>query len=299
MRITLSGGTGFLGRHLISRLIADGHQVQILARKPATGLPAGVETFLWNPSKVEAPIEAFEGVDAIVHLAGESVNQRWTPEVKRLIRSSRLDSTRSLVHSLSTLAHRPPHLISASAIGFYGDRGDELLTESSTAGTGFLAEHTVEWEREANLARALGIRVNCIRTGIVLGIGGGALESMLPVFRLGVGGKLGSGQQWMSWIHIEDWSSAVIDLLTKDSGSGPVNLTAPQAVRNAEFTSILGKVLKRPAFFTVPEFGLKLIFGEMSTLLLSSQRVAPDLLLQSGFEFRHSGLETALRSLLQ
>lgn len=299
MRITLSGATGFLGRHLVSRLLAEGHSIHLLVRTPVTGFPSGVESFLWNPPKVEAPPEAFQDADAIIHLAGAPVNQRWTPESKALLTSSRLDSTRSLVQSLSTLSRRPPILLSASAIGWYGDRGDEVLTESSQAGTGFLAALSVDWEREANLARALGLRVYCLRTGVVLGREGGALPSMLPVFRLGAGGKLGAGQQWMSWVHLEDWTSAVVSLLSGTLPSSPINLTAPKPVRNEEFTAVLGKVLHRPAFLTVPEFALNLIFGEMSTILLASQRVEPDALLKSGFDFRHPGLESALRSLLQ
>ena len=299
MRITLSGATGFLGRHLVSRLVEEGHSICLLARQPVTGLPSSVDTLLWNPPRVAPPPEAFDGVDAVIHLAGASVNQRWTAQAKALLRSSRLDSTRSLVQSLSTLSRRPGIFLSASATGVYGDRGDEVLTESSSEGEGFLAQLSVDWEREANLARALGLRVNCLRTGVVLGMEGGALPSMLPVFRLGAGGKLGNGQQWMSWIHVEDWTSSVLHLLRSEVASGPFNLTAPEPSRNADFTHTLGKVLRRPAFLTVPEFGLRLVFGEMSTILLASQRVLPDALLKSGFEFRYPGLESALRSLLQ
>ena len=299
MRITLTGGSGFLGRHLTQRLVADGHTVALLGRKPLTGLPSGVESFVWNPPQVGIPAEALAGSDAVIHLAGATVNQRWTAASKAELRSSRLDSTRSLVQALSTMSQRPRVLLSSSAIGFYGSRGDETLDESSTAGSGFLADLSVEWEREANLARALGLRVNCLRTGVVLGLEGGALPSMLPVFRLGAGGKLGNGQQWMSWIHIEDWVGAVLSLLTTETASGPVNLTAPEPSRNREFTETLGKVLRRPAFFTVPELALKLIFGEMSTILLGSQRVLPETLRHHGYAFRYMALESALRSLLQ
>lgn len=299
MRITLTGGTGFLGMPLIAKLAAAGHQVNLLARKPITGLPAGVETFLWNPPRVEAPQEAFEGVDAIIHLAGAPVNQRWTPETKALLRTSRVESTRSLVQSLSTLSRRPSILLSGSAIGIYGDRGDETLTEQSRPAKSFLADLSVEWEKEAYLARSLGIKVCCLRTGIVLGKEGGALASMLPVFRLGIGGRLGSGKQWMSWIHLEDWLEAVEFLMLQENPPLCANLTAPEPVQNAEFTRILGKVLGRPAFFPVPEVALKLIFGEMSAILLGSQNVIPEALLKSGYEFRHRGLESGLRNLLQ
>ncbi len=299
MRIVLSGATGFLGQHLVDRLCAEGHSVALLARRPVTGLPASVETFLWNPPKAEAPAQTFEGAEAVIHLAGATVNQRWTKESKELLRSSRLDSTRSLVQSFSTLSRRPSLFLSASATGFYGDRGDELLTEASAAGDNFLAVLSVDWEKEASLARALGMRVQLLRTGVVLGLKGGALPSMLPVFRLGIGGKLGSGQQWMSWIHVEDWVGAVLKLLNLELPSGPYNLTAPEPSRNEEFTRLLGKVLHRPAFLPVPEFALKLLFGEMSTVILGSQRVIPVALLKSGYEFRHPALESGLRSLLQ
>lgn len=299
MRITLTGATGFLGMPLIARLTAAGHQVNLLARKPVTGLPSGVETFLWNPPRVEAPAEAFDNVDAIIHLAGAPVNQRWTPESKALLRSSRVESTRSLVQSLSTLSRRPAILLSGSAIGIYGDRGDETLTEQSKPSKSFLADLSVEWEKEATLARALGVKVCCLRTGIVLGTDGGALASMLPVFRLGAGGRLGSGKQFMSWIHLDDWLESVLFLLQQDTPPLCANLTAPEPVRNADFTRILGKVLGRPAFFPVPELALKLVFGEMSTILLASQNVIPEALMQSGYTFRHPGLESALRNLLQ
>ena len=299
MRITLSGATGFLGRHLVERLSKEGHSVCLLTRRPLTGLPSGVETFIWNPPRVEPAPEAFESSDAVIHLAGATVNQRWTEESKKLLRSSRLDSTRSLVQALSTLSRRPGLLLSSSAIGYYGNRGEEILTEESSAGEGFLADLSVDWEREANLARSLGMRVQCLRTGVVLGNDGGALRSMLPVFRLGMGGRLGGGQQWMSWIHLEDWVGSVLHLLQNNLPSGPFNLTAPQPVRNAEFTIALGKALHRPAFLIVPELALKLLLGEMSSVLLGSQRVSPAAILKAGYEFRYPVLESGLRSLLQ
>lgn len=299
MRITLSGATGFLGQHLMRRLSEEGHQIALLTRRPVTGLAANVESYLWDPPRIGPPEAALAGSDALIHLAGATVNQRWTRQVKELLRSSRLDSTRSLVQGLSTLAERPRLFLSSSAIGFYGARGDESLTETSKAGHGYLAELSVEWENEALLARALGVRVNLLRTGVVLGREGGALASMLPVFRLGLGGKLGNGRQWMSWIHVEDWVEATISLLDEKVAGGPVNLTAPAPVRNEEFTATLGRVLRRPAVFPVPEMALKLIFGEMSTVLLASQRVLPQALTAAGYGFRYPGLESALRQLLQ
>lgn len=299
MRIVLSGATGFLGLHLVERLCAEGHSIALLARSPLTGLPASVETYLWNPPRVQAPLQALEAADVVIHLAGATVNQRWTQQSKELLRSSRIDSTRSLVESLSTLSQRPALLLSASATGFYGDRGDETLTESSGPGDGFLADLSVSWEKEATLARALGMKVQLLRTGVVLGLRGGALPSMLPVFRLGIGGRLGSGQQWMSWIHIEDWVGSVLKLLRDELPSGAYNLTAPEPCRNEEFTRLLGKVLDRPAFLPVPEFALNLLFGEMSTVILGSQRAIPEALLKSGYQFRYPALESGLRSLLQ
>ena len=294
MRITLTGATGFLGRILIQRLSAAGHSICLLSRKPVTGLPQNVEIFMWDPPQVEPPPEAFQDSDAVIHLAGAPVSQRWTAEAKALIRSSRMDSTRMLVQSLSTMSRRPPLLLSASAIGFYGERGDEVLNESSGVGSGFLADLSEDWENQANLARSLGMRVNCLRTGVVLGKGGGALDAILPPFRFGVGGKLGTGQQWMSWIHLEDWIGMVLYLLEHKIASGPANLTSPNPIRNAEFTATLGRVLHRPALLTVPAFMLNLLFGEMSTLVLLSQRVLPT----TEYEFRFPTLEPALRSLL-
>ncbi len=293
MRITLTGATGFLGRTLVQRLSANGHSICLLTRKPVTGLAENVEIFMWDPPRVAPPAESLEMSDAVIHLAGTPVNQRWTAEAKNELRASRIDSTRTLVQSLSALGRRPPLLLSASAIGFYGERGDELLDESSSVGEGFLASLSEDWEKQANLARSLGMRVNCLRTGIVLGKGG-ALESMLPPFRFGVGGKLGTGQQWMSWIHVDDWVGMVLHLLENQIGSGPANLTGPNPVRNLEFTATLGRVLRRPALLTVPAFALKLLLGEMSTVVLMSQRVVPT----TKYEFRFPGLEAALRSLL-
>jgi hypothetical protein len=298
MRITLSGATGFLGKQLASRLIADGHQVHMLVRRPLTGWPPDIEYFLWDPPKSPPPAASIMDVDAVIHLAGATVNQRWTAEAKALIRSSRIEPTRSLVGALSALEKRPPQLISASAVGFYGDRADEVLTEESTPGTGYLSEVCLEWEREALLAKGLGMSVALLRTGVVLGRGGGALASMLPAFRFGVGGKLGTGTQYMSWIHMEDWVSAVVHLLQHPAANGAFNLSAPEPATNADFTSALGRALRRPALFTIPTFALKAIFGEMSTILLASQRAVPRALEQNGFRFQHAQLETALRSLL-
>ena len=299
MRITLTGATGFLGRLLTQRLIREGHETRLLIRRAEPGLPPEAQIFFWDPPRLQPPMESLEGADAIINLAGAPVAQRWTQASRQLLRSSRLDPTRLLIEALSTLSHRPAILLNASAIGYYGNREDEELTEASAAGDGFLAQLSVEWERQASLARALGLRVHLLRTGVVLGQEGGALPAMLPVFRAGLGGRLGSGRQWMSWIHKDDWIGAVLHLLVHDLPPGPVNLTAPHPVRNSDFSLMLGKVLRRPAIFPVPAFLLRLIFGDMSSVLLDSQRVLPRSLESANYSYLYPQLESALRGLLQ
>lgn len=299
MLVTLTGATGLLGRELVQHLLAAGHQLRVLSRSPRAGLPSGVELFLWDTLKAPPPLAALSGADAVIHLAGEPIAQRWTPAVKKALATSRIDSTRLLVEALSALPERPRILLSASAIGIYGDRGDENLTEASSPGQGFLPQLSLDWEAQANLARGLGLRVNLLRTGIVLSPQGGALAQMLPPFRLGVGGRLGSGAQWMSWIHIRDWCRAVSFLLDSTQESSAVNLTAPAPVSNATFTSTLGRVLHRPALLPVPQFALEWIFGEMSQIVLGSQRVLPAWLETQGFTFQFRELAPALRELLQ
>lgn len=299
MRVTLTGATGFLGRLLAERLIRDGHEVRLLVRRAIPGLPPEAQIYLWDPPRLEAPAESLAGADAIINLAGTPVAQRWTRDSQRLMRSSRLDSTRVLIEALSTISERPAILLNASAIGFYGHRGDEVLTETSSPGTRFLANLSVEWEKQANLGRALGMRVNTLRTGIVLGLGGGALPAMLGPFRAGIGGRLGPGNQWMSWIHVEDWVRSVMHLLENEVPAGPVNLVSPNPSQNSEFTATLGKVLRRPAMIPVPAFALKMLFGEMSSILLDSQRVEPKSLETASFSFLYPQLEPALRNLLQ
>ena len=276
MKIALTGAGGFLGRALAPRLIAAGHSVQPINLRASAALPP---------------------VDAVVHLAGEPVAQRWTAQVKRRILDSRAQLTRGLVESMALLAPRPATLISASAIGIYGSPGDRILTEDSPPGTGFLSDVCVVWERTAGVANALGIRVVNLRSGIVLG-DGGALARMLPAFRWGVGGRLGSGRQWMSWIHIDDWAALVEFALRAKRLRGPVNAAAPNPTRNAEFTRTLASVLHRPAFAAAPPFALKLLFGEMAGVLLSSQRVLPKAAQAAGFQFRYPELGPALGHLL-
>ncbi len=294
MRITLTGATGFIGGHLVQALLSGGHQLSILTR---TGRPgSNPRYFEWDNSCLP-PAEALQA-DAIIHLAGESVAQRWTAEVKRQIRSSRVDVTRALVNGIAQAASKPEVLISASAIGIYGPRGDEILTEGSSAGSGFLEDVCIAWERESQRAAELGVRVVNPRLGIVLGPDGGALQKMVPPFRIGVGGRLGSGTQWMSWIHIDDVVGLLQFALERSEVSGPMNVTAPCPVKNADFTRDLASVLKRPAILPVPLFALKLLFGEMSSVLVSSQRVVPQAATKADYDFRYRKIRPALEQIL-
>jgi len=291
MRVTLTGATGFLGQALTARLRDGGHETVILTRA-ARGRAGHAD---WDPMSGPADLR---GAEAVVHLAGEPVAQRWSTEVKKKIRDSRVVGTRHLVAGIAAADVRPRVLVCASAIGYYGDRGDELLTEQSGPGRGFLPETCVEWEREARAAEALGVRVVCLRIGIVLGQGGGALAQMLPPFRMGAGGRLGDGRQWMSWIHLADAAGLAEWAMLNGAVAGPVNATAPGAVRNSDFTSELARVLRRPAVVPVPTFGLKLLFGEMARVLLESQRVQPKAALDGGYRFRFPELPAALGDLL-
>jgi len=276
MKCVVSGGTGFLGRHVVARLKRGGHDVSAWGRK--------------------ADYSSLVGCDAVIHLAGEPVAQRWNGEVKARIRDSRVEGTRALVEAMGRLERQPLVLVSASAIGIYGDRGDEVLTESSAPGTGFLAETCVEWEAEASRASEFGIRVAKLRIGFVLGHGG-ALAKMVPAFRAFVGGRLGTGKQWMPWIHVDD-VAAMFAHAVENEVRGVWNATSPNPVRNAEFTRELGAVLRRPALFPVPPFALKIAFGELAQHMLDSARVVPEAALAAGFEFRYAGLAGALRNLL-
>jgi uncharacterized protein (TIGR01777 family) len=297
MNITVTGATGFVGAHLTRALLNAGHTVHALARKRPANLPAAVQFSEWRSSEQEPPRESLDGADAVIHLVGEPVAQRWTPEAKKRIRGSRVDGTRHLVNALSTESRRPRVLISASAIGIYGSRGDEILTEQSSPGDDFLATLVSDWEKAALLAEALGIRVVRFRFGVVLGEGG-ALAKMLPPFRLGVGGRLGNGRQWMSWIHIDDVINLILFILTNAGVHGPVNATAPEPVTNADFTKELASALHRPAILPVPKLALNLLFGEMAGMVLASQRVIPEAAKGLGFEFQYPKLGPALRNVL-
>jgi uncharacterized protein len=302
MKILITGSTGLVGGALVSELAQAGHTVCRLVR-PATKREAirGGSGFdvKWDPVTGELGAAAV-GADAVVNLAGASIAQgRWTGERKRVLRSSRVDSTRALVNALAKMAVRPRVLVSASAIGIYGDRGDEVLTEESRPGTDFLSEIAVAWEAEGEKAEALGIRVVRVRFGLILARHGGALPKMVRPFRMGVGGKIGSGQQWMSWISLEDVIGALRFALENSAVRGPINVVSPQPVRNGEFTTALAKALHRPALFPAPAFALRLMLGEMAdALLLASQRVMPVQLEKLGYKFLHSDLQATLAGLL-
>jgi len=272
MRVAVTGSNGFVGRAVTATLAAAGHSV----------LPVNMR---------ESP--AAPPCDAVVHLAGEPVAQRWTAEAKRRIRESRVDGTLRLVESFARLPAPPGVLVAASAVGYYGSRGDEILTEDSAPGADFLAEVCVAWERAAGEARALGVRVINLRIGMALGRGG-ALARMLPAFKLGAGGRLGPGNQWMSWIHIDDLAALILFTLTHAALDGPVNGVAPHPVSNAAFTRALASILHRPAFVAAPAFLLKLALGEMSGILLASQRALPRAAQSAGFEFRYPEIGAAL-----
>ena len=301
MKVLVTGSTGLVGTALVSALAHDGHTVCRLMRPQSVVAGGAKEGFdvAWNPATGELG-GASVGADAVVNLAGASIaGGRWTKERKELLRSSRVDTTRALVGALAKMNARPRVLVSGSAIGIYGDRRDEVLTEESKPGTDFLAGLAREWEAEALKAEALGIRVVLARFGIILARHGGALAKMLLPFKLGVGGRLGSGKQWMSWITLEDVVGIIRFALENGAVRGAVNVVAPQAMQNAEFTKVLAKTLYRPALFPAPAFALRLALGEMAdALLLSSQRVVPERLEQMSHAFRYAILSLALNAIL-
>lgn len=298
MTVTVTGATGFVGRRLVEALRQDGHTVVALSRRTNVAFGPNVAVVYWDPVAGLPPDESVHRVDAVVHLAGEPVAQRWTPEVKRRIRDSRVLGTRHLARAIAAARRPPATLICASAVGYYGFRGDEILTEQSGPGQGFLPEVCVAWEQAAQEAAAAGLRVVNLRIGVVLGEGGGALEKMLPAFRAGVGGRLGSGRQWMSWIHADDVVGLIRYALTQPL-RGPVNAVSPVPVTNAEFTRELAAVLRRPALFPAPGFAVRALFGEMAQIVLGSQRVLPAAAESAGYPFLHRELGPALREILR
>jgi uncharacterized protein len=297
VKVAITGASGLIGSALVSRLVDDGHSVRRLVRSRDE---LGPDTFLWNPEEGTLDPSALESVEAVVHLAGETIAGRWTSDKKRRIRDTRVLGTRLVSEAVADCNRPPKVLLCASAAGYYGDRGEELLTEESGSGGGFLADVVREWEAASEPAREAGTRVVNIRSGQVLSTSGGALRSLLPPFRLGLGGPLGGGRQYMSWITLDDEVSAIRHALRNEDLTGPVNLVAPNPVTNREFAKTLGRVLHRPALIPTPTLPLRLAFGGefVKEVLLVSERPVPERLTASGFEFEHPELEPALRHLL-
>jgi hypothetical protein len=294
MNVLISGATGLIGSALVPELEANGHTVTRLSRSQS-----GADTVRWDPSAGTIDGD-LEGTEAVVHLAGESIAQgRWSPDKKRRILDSRVQGTRLLAERISALATPPKVMVSTSAVGYYGDRGDEVLTEESAPGADFLAKVCREWEAAAEPARQAGIRVVHPRLGIVLSPQGGALGTTLPIFKLGGGGKIGSGRQWWSWVTLDDVVGSIVHALTDETVEGPVNVGSPNPMTNAEYTKVLGKVLGRPTVLPLPAPAARVMLGEVAdALLLSSQRMRPAKLEATGYVFRYPQLEGALRHLL-
>jgi len=304
MRVTLTGATGLIGPSLVATLRERDAQVTVLTRDPerAKAKLGDVEAVRWELNSEPAPAEALAGRDAIVHLAGEPVAQRWSAKVKQAIRESRLLGTHNLIEGIRAVAQeagqRPGTLVSSSAIGYYGPHGDEPLDEDAAPGSDFLAEVCVEWENAAAAARELGLRVVQVRTGVVLDSDGGALSKMLPPVRLGVGGPVAGGRQYISWIHAKDLVGMMLAAIEDERWSGPVNATAPEPATNRDFSKVLGGVLGRPALLPVPGAALRVLYGEMAEIVTSGARVLPAKPLVLGYKFSHPQLEEALRSAL-
>lgn len=298
MDYLVTGATGFIGHKLVARLLADGNEVSYLARRRSKTLDSRAAFHLWSPGE-PPPLDSAPTADVVINLAGEPVAQRWNNDIKSRIFRSRVNGTRDLVSAMSKLKHKPSLLISASATGYYGSRGDELLTEASSPGTDFLANVCVHWEQEALRATEFGTRVVLIRISPVLGREGGLLAKVLPVFRLGLGGKLGSGKQWMPWIHVDDLVELLVFSATHPNLEGTFNASVPTPTTNADFTRALAAAIHRPAIFPVPKFALRLVLGEAADSVIASQRVAPNATEGSGFRFRYPDLANALKDLLQ
>jgi uncharacterized protein (TIGR01777 family) len=293
MRITITGAGGLIGSKLVERLQARGDEVTTLSRNPSR--PGAVR---WLPEQEPAPAEALAGRDGVVHLAGENVAQRWSDGAKRSIRSSRELGTRNLVAGIAAAEPRPRVLVSASAVGYYGPHGDERIDEDAPPGHDFLAQVCVIWEQEAERAREHGVRVATVRTGVVLGQGGGALAKMLPFFKLGVGGPVAGGYQYMPWIHVDDVVGIFVAALDGEAWDGPVNATAPEPVTNRAFSKALGRALHRPAFAPVPALAVRTLYGEMAEIVTTGQRVIPRRAQERGYAFAHPDLDEALRAAL-
>src|SRR5919202_3721140 len=300
MRIVIAGGSGFLGQPLADAWAAEDHQVIVLTRGRASQGSRGRESITWTPDGQAGPwARQLEGADAVINLAGESIaGKRWSDAQKQRIRESRVLATRSLASAIAQAGMPPRVFVSGSAVGYYGPHGDELVTESSAAGSDFLARVCVEWEAEAQRAATSRVRLVCIRTGLVLSKRGGALPQMLLPFRIGAGGPVGSGRQYWPWIHIDDWMAMVRWAVTTATVTGPLNVTAPEPVTNTEFARALGRAMHRPAFMAAPDFALRLALGEMADgLLLSGQRAIPAKAERLGFAFKYRRVDEALRAI--
>ncbi len=297
MNVTLTGATGLIGSGIVRALQARGDGVTVLSRDPDKARAAlpGVEAHAWRPLDEPAPAAALSGRDAVVHLAGENVAQRWTDEARRGILESRETGTRNLVAGIGAAEPRPRVLVSASAVGYYGSRGDEPVTEDAAAGDDFLAGVCAAWEREAARAAEHGARVAMLRTGVVLDQGGGALAKMLPFFRLGLGGPVAGGRQYLPWIHAEDTVGLYLAALDGDAWKGPINATAPTPVTNRDFSRALGRALHRPAFAPVPGLAVRLLYGKMADIVTEGQRAVPTRALERGYAFTYTDLDEALR----
>jgi uncharacterized protein (TIGR01777 family) len=293
MNVCVTGAGGLIGTRLVERLRARGDEVTSLSRNPRSP-----DAVAWQPERDPAPAEALAGRDAVVHLAGENVAQRWSDDAKRRIRSSREIGTRNLVAGIEAAEPRPRVLVSSSAVGYYGPHGDEPLDESTPAGEDFLAQVCVAWEREARRAADLGLRVAIVRTGVVLDRAGGALAKMLPFFKLGVGGPVAGGSQYMPWIHVDDVVAIYLAALDGVDWDGPLNASAPEPVTNKHFSSALGRALHRPAVAPVPAVAVRTLYGEMAEIVTKGQRVVPRRPQELGYRFAHADLDEALRSAL-
>ena len=299
MRVTITGATGRVGTSVAEALRARGDEVTVLSRNPGRAREAlGVEAVGWDPKERPAPPEALAGRDAVVHLAGEDLAQRWSDEVKREVRESRELGTRNLVEGIALAEPRPRVLASASGSGYYGPRGDEPVDETAPPGTDFLAEVCSAWEREARRAEDLGLRVAILRQGVVLAPDAGALAKMMPPFKLGVGGPVAGGRQHLPWIHLDDLVAMYLAALDDDRWRGPVNAVAPDAVDNKAFSKALGRALHRPAIVPVPAFALRLLYGEMSQIVLTGVNMQPRRARELGFDFRHPSVDEALEATL-
>jgi uncharacterized protein (TIGR01777 family) len=301
-RVTLTGATGLIGSRLVRALRDRGDEVTVLSRDPGRAretLGGDVEAHAWDPGTAPAPAAALSGRDAVVHLAGENVAQRWSEDAKRRIHDSREQGTRHLVEGLRAAEPRPAVLVSASAVGYYGPHGGEPLAEDTPPGDDFLARVCVVWEREAQAAEELGLRVVRVRTGVVLDKDGGALGKMLPFFKAGVGGPVAGGSQLMPWVHADDVAGIYLRAVDDAAWSGPVNATAPEPVSNKAFSSALGRALHRPAIAPVPAFAIQLLYGDMSEIVTKGQNAVPQRTLALGYRHAHTDLDEALRSALR